>query len=73
MRQRVRHVQGAGAGAPRGHERRLEADRRVIDPIGVQAAIDHKLPLAVLDGREIERIADALAGNSFIGTLIEVD
>lgn len=45
----------------------------VIDPIGVQAAIDHKLPLAVLDGREIERIADALAGNSFIGTLVEVD
>ena len=45
----------------------------VIDPIGVQAAIDYKLPLAVLDGREIERIADALAGNSFIGTLIEVD
>ena len=45
----------------------------VIDPIGVQAAIDQKLPLAVLDGREIERIADALAGNSFIGTLVEVD
>ena len=45
----------------------------VIDPIGVQAAIDYKLPLAVLDGREIERIADALAGNSFIGTLVEVD
>ena len=45
----------------------------VIDPIGVQAAIDQKLPLAVLDGREMERIADALAGNSFIGTLVEVD
>ena len=44
----------------------------VIDPIGVQAAIDNKLPLAVLDGRELERIADALAGKSFIGTRIEV-
>ena len=45
----------------------------VIDPIGVQAAIDHHLPLAVLDGRDIERIANALAGNSFIGTHVEVD
>ena len=45
----------------------------VIDPIGVQAAIDHKLPLAVLDGREIERISNALAGKSFIGTQVEVD
>ena len=44
----------------------------VIDPIGVQAAIDNKLPLAVLDGRELDRIADALAGKSFIGTRIEV-
>ena len=44
----------------------------VIDPIGVQAAIDHSLPLAVLDGREIQRIADALAGNSFIGTQVQV-
>ena len=45
----------------------------VIDPIGVQAAIDHGLPLAVLDGREIERISDALSGKSFIGTQVEVD
>ena len=44
----------------------------VIDPIGVQAAIDHNLPLAVLDGREMDRIADALAGKPFIGTRIEV-
>ena len=45
----------------------------VIDPVGVQAAIDHKLPLAVLDGREISVIADALSGKSFIGTRIEVE
>ena len=44
----------------------------VIDPIGVQAAIDNDLPLAVLDGRDIQRIADALAGKPFIGTQIEV-
>ncbi len=44
----------------------------VIDPVGVQAAIDHELPLAVLDGREIDIIADALSGKAFIGTRIEV-
>ena len=44
----------------------------VIDPIGVQAAIDNNLPLAVLDGREMERIGDALAGKPFDGTRIEV-
>ncbi len=44
----------------------------VIDPIGVQAAIRKQVPWAVLDGRELERIADALAGKSFIGTRIEV-
>ena len=44
----------------------------VIDPVGVQAAIDHELPLAVLDGREIGILADALSGKSFIGTRVEV-
>ena len=44
----------------------------VIDPIGVQAAIDNNLPLAVLDGREIDRIADALSGKPFVGTRVEV-
>jgi len=44
----------------------------VIDPIGVQAAIDNNLPLAVLDGREMDRMADALAGKPFVGTRIEV-
>ncbi len=44
----------------------------VIDPIGVQAAIDNNLPLAVLDGREMDRLGDALAGKAFDGTRIEV-
>ncbi|MEC8926829.1 MAG: UMP kinase [Candidatus Thermoplasmatota archaeon] len=44
----------------------------VIDPIGVQAAIENNLPLAVLDGREMDRIADALAGKPFVGTRVEV-
>ncbi|MED5487406.1 MAG: UMP kinase [Candidatus Thermoplasmatota archaeon] len=44
----------------------------VIDPIGVQAAIDNQLPLAVLDGRDLSRLAKALSGLAFTGTLIEV-
>ena len=45
----------------------------VIDPIGVQAAIDNNLPLSVLDGHEMERMANALGGKPFIGTSIEVE
>ena len=45
----------------------------VIDPIGVQAAIDNNLPLSVVDGREMERMANALGGKPFIGTSIEVE
>ncbi len=44
----------------------------VIDPIGVQAALDHSLPLAVLDGRETNRLASALSGIPFEGTSIRV-
>ncbi len=44
----------------------------VIDPIGVQAAIDHGLPLAVLDGRETARLESALTGSPFEGTSIRV-
>lgn len=44
----------------------------VIDPIGVQAAIDHSLPLAVIDGRETARLESALSGKKFEGTSIRV-
>ncbi|MDP6906342.1 MAG: UMP kinase [Candidatus Thalassarchaeaceae archaeon] len=44
----------------------------VIDPVGVQAAIDYSLPLAVIDGRKVERLASALSGNEFKGTRITV-
>jgi uridylate kinase len=45
----------------------------VIDPIGVQAAIDHCMPLAVLDGRKTDRLKAALNGEPFEGTRIEVE
>jgi len=43
----------------------------VIDPIGARIAKDMNLNLAVLDGRDIERLRAAINGESFEGTNIE--
>ena len=43
----------------------------VVDPVAVEAAIAAGLDLAVLDGRDVRRIDDALDGKSFEGTLIK--
>ena len=43
----------------------------VIDPIGANIAKDSQLNLAVLDGRDIERLRAALNGESFEGTNVE--
>ena len=43
----------------------------VIDPIGASIAKDAQLNLAVLDGRDIERLRAALNGESFEGTNVE--
>ena len=45
----------------------------VIDPIGVQIAIDNGIELALLNGRELERLAKCLAGETFRGTIIGVN
>ncbi|MBC8437669.1 MAG: hypothetical protein H8D82_00190, partial [Euryarchaeota archaeon] len=45
----------------------------VIDPIGVQVAIDNTLPLSLLNGKETERIENCLLGKQYIGTTIEVE
>ena len=45
----------------------------VIDPIGVQVAIDNDIALALLNGRKLENLAKRLAGESFRGTIIEVN
>ncbi|MCH1541239.1 MAG: UMP kinase [Candidatus Poseidonia sp.] len=42
----------------------------VVDPMAVQAAMDASIDMAVLDGRDISRLDDALEGKSFVGTLI---
>jgi len=45
----------------------------VIDPIGVQIAIDNSIELALLNGRVLERLAKCLAGETFRGTIIGVN
>ena len=42
----------------------------VVDPMAVHAAIEAKLDLAVLDGRDIARLEAAIDGQPFEGTLI---
>jgi uridylate kinase len=45
----------------------------VIDPIGVQIAIDNDIELALLNGRELEGLAKCIAGKAFRGTIIGVN
>ena len=44
-----------------------------VDPIAVKWAMDANIKLAVLDGRDLQRIEDALEGRPFVGTLVKVD
>ncbi len=44
-----------------------------VDPVAVRWAMDAGIRLAVLDGREISRIEEALEGRPFVGTLVKVD
>lgn len=44
-----------------------------VDPIAVKWAMDASIKLAVLDGRDLQQIEDALEGRPFIGTLVKVD
>jgi uridylate kinase len=42
----------------------------VVDPVAVKVAMDAGLDLAVLDGRDIRLLDDALDGQPFDGTII---
>ena len=44
-----------------------------VDPIAVEWAMDASIKLAVLDGRDLQRVEDAIEGRPFIGTLVKVD
>ena len=43
----------------------------VVDPVAVAVAMDAGLDLAVLDGRDLSRLDDALEGKLFEGTVIK--
>jgi uridylate kinase len=43
----------------------------VVDPVAVGVAMEAGLDLAVLDGRDLSRLDDALEGKLFEGTIIK--
>ena len=44
-----------------------------VDPVAVKWAMEASIKLAVLDGRNLSRVEDALEGRPFVGTLVKVD
>ena len=44
-----------------------------VDPVAVKWAMEAGIKLAVLDGRDLSRVEDALEGRPFIGTLVKVE
>ena len=53
-----------------GTERLPPGESAVVDPIAVAIAAEHKINIAVLDGREIDLIESALDGKEFHGTIV---
>ena len=43
----------------------------MVDPVAVSVALERWLDLAVLDGRDLRRLDDALDGKLFDGTVIK--
>ena len=44
-----------------------------VDPVAVKWAIEASMRLAVLDGRDLSILEDAIEGRPFVGTLIKVE
>jgi uridylate kinase len=42
----------------------------VFDPTGAKVLADQRISLAVVDGRDLTNLRDALEGNAFIGTIV---
>tara|TARA_Y100001980_G_C14362202_1_gene169757 strand:- start:317 stop:670 length:354 start_codon:yes stop_codon:yes gene_type:complete len=55
-----------------GEEALSPGQSAAVDPIAVQRAMDAGIKLAVVDGRDLSRIEDALEGRPFVGTLVKV-
>ena len=56
-----------------GTETQGPGESAVVDPIAVKRAIEFGIRLAVLDGRDLSILEDALEGRPFVGTLVKVD
>ena len=56
-----------------GTEPLAPGESAAVDPIAVKWAIDAAIKLAVLDGRDLSRLEDALEGREFVGTLVRVE
>ncbi|CAI8222533.1 MAG: Uridylate kinase [Methanobacteriota archaeon] len=41
-----------------------------VDPVGVKIAIEHNLPLVILNGHDVDNLRKALCGESFDGTKV---
>ncbi|MAK05425.1 MAG: UMP kinase [Euryarchaeota archaeon] len=44
-----------------------------VDPVGVSLAIDHNLPLVILNGHDVENLRKAIYGEPFNGTIVYGD
>ena len=56
-----------------GTEPLQPGESAAVDPVAVMWAIESSMRLAVLDGRDLSILEDALEGKPFIGTLIKVE
>ncbi len=65
---RLTHAQLQEIVGPPEHAR--AGPSQVVDPMGVDAALRAGMPLLILDGREPERIREAIEGGEFGGTIV---
>ena len=56
-----------------GTEPLKPGESAAVDPVAVMWAIESSMRLAVLDGRDLSILEDALEGKPFVGTLIKVE
>ncbi len=65
---RLTHAQLQEIVGPPEHSR--AGPSQVVDPVGVDAARRAGMPLCILDGRDTERIREAIEGREFGGTVV---
>ena len=56
-----------------GTEPLQPGESAAVDPVAVKWAIEASIRLAVIDGRNLSTLEDALEGRAFVGTLIKVE